>query len=230
MCELPKRRLRSSLNPVRLVTALLALGAVVAGWLVPGLLSAIPVGAGLLTLAAAVLMPAIKEVEFGLSPNIKLSPALKDREAELRSVFERQKGDMEYCAHLLCDDPDTARQLLEAAWSQATTAWKGPVTPQLRVYTLCVLVQMLRKREQWLRPRGGARGEMESGRVGGSPDASPLAGLPQQERAVVVLHEFANLTIAEIAGMTGDAPAVVGKTLAHARAMSAGLSLEEGRP
>jgi len=228
MCELPKRRWRSSLTPLRLVLAVLAVAAIVAGWLVPDLLSALPIGAGLLTFAVAVLMPAIREIELGASPSIKLAPALKDREDELRSVFERQKGDMEYCAHLLCDNAETARSLLEAAWSQSTNAWKGPVTPQLRVYTLCVFVELLKKHEHWLQSREGkTKGTKGPKTKNGKP---PLARLSFDERVAVVLHVFANLTVGEIAGMT-DRPALeVGKSLAAAEEKTNRLALEEGRP
>ena len=223
MCELPKRRFFPSLNPLRLVLSVLAVAVVAAGWLLPELVSAIPIGAGLLTLVAAVLLPAVKEIEFGLSPGFKLSPALKDREAELRSVFERQKGDMEYCAHLLCDNPETARELLEAAWSQAASAWRGPVTPQLRVYTLCVLVRLLRKHEMWMRPSGG-------GAAPPLPGAGPLASLTFDERIVVVLHEFANFTFAEIAGMTDRTTPEVTGAMSHAAALTRGPSPAESPP
>jgi hypothetical protein len=223
MCELPKRRFLPSLNPLRLVIAIIAVGVVAAGWLLPELLSAIPIGAGLLTLVAAVLLPAVKEIEFGLSPGFKLSPAIKDREAELRSVFERQKGDMEYCAHLLCDDPDTARRLLEAAWSQAAAAWRGPVTPQLRVYTLCVLVGLIRKHGIWVQGRGGPSGKKRPPAVG------LLAGLPLDVRVVVVLHEFANLTFAEIAGLMGRTTAEVTRLMKGAQALTKGSSAGENQ-
>ncbi len=225
MCELPKRRFLPSLNPLRLVLSVLAMAVVAAGWLLPGLVSAIPIGAGLLTLVAAVLLPAVKEIEFGLSPGFKLSPALKDREAELRSVFERQKGDMEYCAHLLlCDDPETARELLEAAWSQVSGTWRGPVTPQLRVYTLCILVRLILKHRQWMRPPDGATGETAPLTATGV-----LMGLAMQDRVVVVLHEFANLTPAEIAGMTGRTTAEVTGSMSSARALTGGPAAD-GKP
>jgi|GEM_PF-1758682 len=217
MCELPKRRFLPSLNPLRLVLSVLAIAVVAAGWLLPELISAIPIGAGLLTLVAAVVLPAVKEIEFGLSPGFKLSPALKDREAELRSVFEQQKGDMEYCAHLLCDNPETARELLEAAWSQAASAWRGPVTPQLRVYTLCVLVRLLRKHELWMRRQGQEE----------APPASLLGSLTLDERIVVVLHEFANLTFAEIAGMTDRTTPEVTGSMSRAAALTRGPSPED---
>jgi hypothetical protein len=123
---------------LRFLIGVLALGAIVFGWLAPtfpwgislGLQSAVIMGAGFLALAVAVFMPAVREVELGISPTVKLGPALSNRQAELRSVFEQQKGDLEYCAHLLCDDPGEARRLLEAAWSQVAGTWVGPVTPQ----------------------------------------------------------------------------------------------------
>jgi hypothetical protein len=130
---------------------------------------------------------------------------------------------------LLCDNPETARSLLEAAWSQSTNAWKGPVTPQLRVYTLCVFVELLKKHEHWLQsPEGRNKGTKEPrGRKNGKP---PLARLPYDERVAVVLHVFANLTVGEIAGMT-DRPALeVGKSLAAAEEKTNRLALEEGRP
>ncbi|WP_139146522.1 hypothetical protein [Arthrobacter sp. SW1] len=203
------------MNPLRVVLAVLAVAVVAVGWLFPGLLSAIPIGAGLLTLVAAVLLPAVKEIEFGLSPGFKLSPALKDREAQLRSVFELQRGDLEYCAHLLSNNPDSARRLLEAAWSQAAAAWRGPVTPQLRVYVLCLLVRLIRKDELWAVHHAGP---------GQAPDAGLLAGLPIEQRIVVVLHEFANLTIVEVAGLTGRTTAEVTDELVSARALTAGPS------
>lgn len=233
MCELPKRRLRSFFSPARLVLGLLALGAVAAGVMLPnvlpnppfgdGLQKAVLIGAGLLTLVTAVFMPAVREVELGLSPSVKLSSAIKDREAEFLSVFERQKGDMEYCAHLLCEDPELARRLLVAAWSQSTLAWKGPITPQLRVYTLCVFVHMLQSHEHWARPAA------PKARPKKAP-ASPLAALPIGERVTVVLHEFANLTIAEIAGMTDQETTKVAASLSHAEATVASLALNQGRP
>jgi DNA-directed RNA polymerase specialized sigma24 family protein len=201
---------------------------VAAGWLLPELVSAIPIGAGLLTLVAAVLLPAVKEIEFGLSPGFKLSPALKDREAELRSVFELQKGDLEYCAHLLlCRNPEAARELLEAAWSQAAAAWRGPVTPQLRVYTLCVLVRLLRKHEEWTRPLHGDGTHGDGTPLPVATDV--LASLGIDERVVVVLHEFANLSFAEIAGITGMAMADVLGSWAAAHALTRGPAPEGKR-
>ncbi|MEV7606388.1 hypothetical protein AB0N65_13190 [Paenarthrobacter sp. NPDC089322] len=220
MCELPKRRWRSSITPLRLVITVIALATIVAGGLLPEFLSALPVGAGLLTLAVAVLMPAVKEIDFGLSPNIKLSPALKDRQAELRSVFEQQKGYLEYCAHLLCDDPGVTKELLEAAWSEVTITWKGPVTPQLRIYTLCVFVQLLRRHMKWFRPPKPTRQRIEE---------NPLAALALEERIVVVLHEFASLTVGEIAGLTALPATHVGKALARAERITGHASLEGGK-
>ncbi|ABM08065.1 hypothetical protein J3A64_004301 [Pseudarthrobacter sp. PvP004] len=237
MCEQPKRHIRSALTPLRVVLAALGMAVIAAAViiLISGMaflpeeardvVLSLAVGAGIVLLVAGVFMPMVREVELGPIPTLKIAPALRDRENELRSVFERQRGDMEYCAHLLCDDPKTARQLLEASWSLASSDWKGPVTPQLRVYTLCVFVEMLRKHEKWVKA--------------GPPDGPPkppwvkesaLSKLPYEERITIVLHEFANLTVGEIAGLTGRPAESVGRSLAHAEATTGGLALEEGRP
>jgi hypothetical protein len=215
---------------LRFLIGVLALGAIVFGWLAPtfpwgislGLQSAVIMGAGFLALAVAVFMPAVREVELGISPTVKLGPALSNRQAELRSVFEQQKGDLEYCAHLLCDDPGEARRLLEAAWSQVAGTWVGPVTPQLRVYTLCVFVEKLRKYEQYV-----------LGRPLDVPPADSrnlLGRLPYHQRVAIVLHEFANLTVAEIAGITGRTAAQEAKSLALADKQTSKLAIEGGKP
>lgn len=227
MCELPKRRWRSSVTPLRFLIGVLALGAIAFGWLAPAFPWGFPVivqagvlmGVGFLALAVAVFMPIVREVELGLTPSVKLGPALRDRQAELRSVFEQQKGDLEYCAHMLCGDPEEARRMLEAAWSQASGAWKGPVTPQLRVYTLCLYVDLLRKHQIWLR----------SSKKPPKPDRSLLAGLTHDQRVAVVLHDFAKLTVAEIAGITEHPVADVAKSLAAAEAKTKHLALEGGK-
>ncbi|HKU36389.1 MAG TPA: hypothetical protein VJP90_12630 [Paenarthrobacter sp.] len=229
MCELPKRRWRSSVTPLRFLVGVLALGTIAFGWLAPAFPWGFPVivqaavlmGAGFLALAVAVFMPIVREVELGLTPSVKLGPAIRDRQAELRSVFEQQKGDLEYCAHLLCGDPEQARRMLEAAWSQASSAWRGPVTPQLRVHTLCLYVELLRKYDIWL---GTTEGRKKSKR-----DRSILAGLTHHQRVAVVLHEFAKLTVAEIAGITERPVAEVAKTLAAAEAKTQHLALERGK-
>lgn len=231
MCEVPKRRWRSSITPLRLVIGVLALGVIAFGWLAPaypwgfpvGIQAGVLIGAGFLALAVAVFMPIIREVELGLTPTVKLGPALKDRHAEFRSVFEQQKGDLEYCAHLLCGDPEQARRMLEAAWSQASGAWKGPVTPQLRVYTLCLYVEILGNYRKWLLTAEGRTKHPKR-------DRSLLAGLTHDQRVAVVLHEFAKLTVTEIAGITGRKPAEVGKELAEAGARTRHLALETGTP
>ncbi|MFK0007316.1 sigma factor-like helix-turn-helix DNA-binding protein [Paenarthrobacter sp. NPDC090520] len=190
--------------------------------------AAVLMGAGFLALAVAVFMPMVREVELGLTPSVKLGPALKDRQAELRSVFEQQKGDLEYCAHLLCGDPETARRLLEASWSQAASAWKGPASPLLRVYTLCLLVEKLRKEDLWLRgsPRQNRKGKLPRPKV----DKGPLGVLSPGERIVVVLHEFANLTVHEIAGLTNQPVTRVRQLLTGATAKTNQPALEDGRP
>jgi len=246
MCEQPKRHIRSAFTPLRVVLAALGIAVIVAAVVVfsswrqelPDTVQdfglPLAVGAGIVLLVAGVFMPMVREIELGPIPTLKIAPALRDRENELRSVFERQKGDMEYCAHLLCDNPETARRLLEASWSLASSAWKGPVTPQLRVYTLCVFVEMLRKHERWVQTKDPPKTKTGP-KTGPKPKikpqgGSPLSKLPYEERITIVLHEFANLTVGEIAGMTGRPAESVGRSLAHAEETTGRLALEEGRP
>ncbi|WP_369046817.1 hypothetical protein [Sinomonas sp. P10A9] len=195
MCDLPKRRLLNGIRPWRVVVAVVGLAAIAAGWVVPGLLSAVPIGAGSLVLLAAVL-PALRDIELGLPGDIKFSAALSGREQGITDVFEQQRGDLQLCAQLLCGDPEQAKTLLEAAWARTAEVWRGPVTPQLRLYTLCVLVHLLETSERWTpakKPKHPSR----------------LAALPAGERVAVVLHDFASLTVAEIAGLTESTTAAV---------------------
>ncbi|WP_430296198.1 RNA polymerase sigma factor [Sinomonas sp. B1-1] len=214
MCDLPKRRFRAAIRPARVLVAAVGIAAIAAGWLVPTLLSAVPIGAGALVLLAAVV-PAVRDIELGLPGDLKLTAALSGRQQDIESVFEQQRGDLQLCAQLLCGDPEQAKALLEAAWSRTAEVWRGPVTPQLRLYTLCVLVQLLEKRDRWARPETPAEAK------------TLLAKLPIGERVAVVLHDFAALTIAEIAGLTESTTSTVTDRLARANEQ-AQLSLGSG--
>ena len=216
MCELPRRRLSAAVRPARVIAAAVGLAAVVAAWFVPAHLASVPIGAGSLLLLGAVL-PAIRDVELGLPGDIKLSAALAGRQTDIASVFEQQRGDLQLCAQLLCGDPDQAKTLLEAAWARTAEVWRGPVTPQLRLYTLCVLVHLLERHEHWTRTETPQR------------LMNLLASLPTPERVVVVLHDFASLTIAEIAGLTESTTTAVSERLQRANE-KAQLALGSGQP
>ncbi|WP_175637468.1 sigma factor-like helix-turn-helix DNA-binding protein [Sinomonas mesophila] len=213
---MPKRHVLAAIRPARVLIAAAGIAAIAAGWFVPTLLSAVPIGAGALVLLAAAL-PAVRDVELGLPGDIRLSAALAGRQTDIASVFEQQRGDLQLCAQLLCGDPEQAKALLEAAWARTAEVWRGPVTPQLRLYTLCVLVHLLDRQDRW----GPARKPKHPKTL--------LAALPAGERIVVVLHDFASLTIAEIAGLTESTTTAVTERLERANER-AQLALGSGQP
>ena len=199
MCDVPKRPLRSLVRPARVTITAATLAAIVAGWILSGVLGIVLMGLGIAALVGVVLLPSLREVEFGLPPGARLSRALQDRQDELRMAFESQYEELSLCAQLLCDDPATASALLEESWARTAAAWRGPVTAQIRIYALCDLIHLIGS------PRYG---------TAASPAATPLAGktngalrtlavLPAQDRAAVVLHGFADLSAAQISRMTG---------------------------
>ncbi|BCT75292.1 hypothetical protein SCMU_11340 [Sinomonas cyclohexanicum] len=228
MCELPKRRFLGAVRPARVIAAALGLAAIVLGLFVPALVSAVPIGAGALALIAAVV-PAVRDIELGLPGDVKFSAALSGRQQDIASVFEQQRGDLQLCAQLLCGDPEKAKALLEAAWARTAEVWRGPVTPQLRLFTLCTLVHLLERQDFWQAP-AGLPASPRPGRPGKPKrPATLLAALPAPERVAIVLHDFASLTVAEIAGLTESTTAVVAERLAHAN-QTAQLALGSGQP
>jgi Sigma-70, region 4 len=190
------------------------LGAAAVGMLVAGIVvrnSAVGItliGLAAALLFAAVVMPGVGRVEYGFPSGLKISADLQSREDALRREFEAQRADLELCAKLLCDDPATATDLLAAAMARAVAGWRGPVHPDIRVYVLCWFVQtlMARSRLSWTRPAAPAA------------DAEALCQLPQVQRIVVVLSEFAELPIDDIADMVRLSAAQAQAELANARA------------
>lgn len=59
---------------------------------------------GTALLISAVVLPSVKEVEFGFPMGVKVTTAVSNREEALRQEFDRQRSDLELCAQLLCDD------------------------------------------------------------------------------------------------------------------------------
>jgi DNA-directed RNA polymerase specialized sigma24 family protein len=151
------------------------------------------IGLGLAVLTAAVVMPAVSQVEFGIPSGVKVTAGVRDREAKLRQVFEEQRPDLEVCAKLLCDDATTANELLTAAMARATLDWRGPIDREIRTYVLCWFVRRL----------------MAHSRLTGTePPAAkaaniPLSELTMNQRVVVVLSEFTEVPIDELAEMLG---------------------------
>ena len=193
MCEVPARSWRDALSARRVVFGVAALAS-----LAVGLSVGAAVGVGLLVFGAAlllcaVLLPTINQLEFGLPVGLKVTAAVHAREADLREAFELQHADLELCAQMLCDDPAAASTLLEAALSRAAATWRGPVDDALRIYVLCSLVHLVGSHQRWVVPASPAT----------VVASSPLAELPPDERAAVVLHDFAGLPSALIAQVVG---------------------------
>ncbi len=169
-------------------------------------------GLGLIALAtglllAAVVLPTVRNVEFGLPVGVKVSAAVETREEELRSAFVDQKADLEICAQLLCDDPADATRILEASWADAVRCWRGDATgPEIRAYVLCVLVAMATAHRRWARAEAAT-----------APAHALIARLPWEQRVVVVLHEFARLPRPQIAAILDEETSEVETRLRQAR-------------
>lgn len=204
MCEAPERSWDGMARPRRLLLAGAALVVAALGLWRGGL-----EGAGLVALAvgllvAAVVLPTVREVEFGFPVGVKVSAASRSREDELRAALLDHKPDLELTAQLLCDDPEQAARLMEAAWADAVRVWRGPAgDPHLRTYVLCVLVQLTRAQHRW-------------GAAATDATLAPLAALPWEQRTVVVLHEFARLTVGEVARVLEQPEVEVADQLAEA--------------
>jgi DNA-directed RNA polymerase specialized sigma24 family protein len=151
------------------------------------------IGLGAALLLAAVVMPAVSQVEFGIPSGVKVTAAVRDRPEKLRQVFEEQRPDLEACAKLLCDDPATANELLTAAMARTTLDWRGPIDREIRIYVLCWFVHRL----------------LAHSRLAGLEQPAtmaantPLSELTTIQRVIVVLTEFADVPIQELADMVG---------------------------
>lgn len=195
MCEIPPRQIRPALRPERVVLAVLAVAMIVWGFWSGDVTGLIVLGLGAAALFTAVCFPAIRDIEFGFPSGVKISAALQDREQELVRAFTAQKGELGLYTQLLCNDPSVASRLLEAAWAKTAAQWRGPVTPQLRGHVLCVFVHLLESHDRWTAQRDGPAP------VSPAASATPLSALALPQRTVVVLREFAELSLAEVAAI-----------------------------
>lgn len=181
-------------------------------------------GLGTLALAAALLvgavaLPTVRQVEFGFPVGVRVVTATRTREEELRAAFEGQQADLDLYAHLMCDDPVVSANLLEAAWADAARNWRGSTaSPALRIYVLCVLVQLMRAQLRWGQPAADP-----------SEQRSPLASLAAEDRLVLVLHEFARLPRAQIAELMEISPTEIEVRLRNVGAFPAEPPLAGGR-
>jgi hypothetical protein len=193
MCDPPPRSWRSAWQPRRILLGAVALVLAAAGALTDGPARwALGAVAGALVVSAVVL-PTVREVEFGFPVGLKVTAATRSRQEDLRQAFEEQKGQLSLCARLLCDDPEVSSRLLEAAWSRAVVVWRGPVDPYLRILVVCLLVELSLAQGRWGPPDP-------------APPAGPLGSLDALQRVAVVLHDFAGLSFAEIAAIAGSTP------------------------
>lgn len=194
MCEVPARSWRELVAPQRLLIAVVAVAAMVVGALLEPAVGLVVIGVGAVLLFAAVLLPAVTAVELGFPTGVKLFTASHQREVLLQASFGQQRAELELCARLLAGDADAGPRLLEAAWARAAARWRGPMGPELRTYVLCVLVRLVHAHVRW---------------AGAATVNGPLAGLSWEERVVVVLHEFAGLTVNEVSAIVGRPPVTV---------------------
>ena len=215
MCKVPARRWRASLQPSRVVLALLSLALIVVGVLIHDLTGLVLLGLGAAALLAAVVFPVIRGVEFGFPTGVKVSAALRDREQDLQTAFLSQRGDLGLYTQLMCDDPALAGQLLEAAWARTAAVWRGPVTADLRTYVLCEFVRLLTTNARW-RVAGASRARAPGEPT---PPQSALSALPMPARISVVLREFADVPLAQIASLTGRPLAEVVSELGRSAAV-----------
>jgi len=212
MCQVPKRSWREALHPVRVCLGFAAVVAVVVGTRFSNAVGVALIGMAAALLLAAVALPVVREVEFGFPSGVRVVAATQDREERLRSAFEDQKQDLSLLANLLCDDPDTAARLLEAALARSVAKWRGPITPDLRVFVLCTFLHLLTAHLKWAADAAGA-----------SSSGGPLSALPLRLRTAVVLREFAELSPGQIAQMTGRSLTDLKADLLVAEAAVAGL-------
>lgn len=201
MYKVGQRSFRRAITPVRVRWGAFAVGAIAVGFLLAGigpgfqLAGVIVVVLGAAGLSASVVFPMIREIGLGFPVGVGLRAALRTRERDMLAAFTAQEDEFTLYAHLLCSDPGVATALLEAAWERTAAQWRGPVTPEIRVGVLRAFIDILEAHEPSTGPRMPGPAPL-------ARDGRSLAGLPSAQRIVVVLHEWAGLSLTRIAGMT----------------------------
>jgi DNA-directed RNA polymerase specialized sigma24 family protein len=200
VCKQPPRQWRESLSPRRILFGVTALALIVAGiFPKPPNIGLTLIGLGAAMLLAAVVMPTVNQVEFGIPSIFKATAAIRNREEQFRKVFEAQGPDLEECANLLCDDSATANALLTTAMARATSEWRGPIDSEIReirTYVLCLFVHRLMARRRLAGMEQSPTPAVKN----------PVAELTTIQRLVVVLTEY-DVPIDEVADMVGLSPA-----------------------
>lgn len=219
MCEAPARQWREFLRPQRVLLGVTGAALIAVGYFMyftHNSAIGVPIaGLGGAVLMACFFLPALSQVEYGFPFSLKVTAALRSREADLRKAFEDQRPDFELCAKLLCDDAATAQELLTAGLARATLGWRGPVGPQLRVYALCWFVHRL----------------IAHHRLVAAPQPTTtadtygvLSKMTLSRRIIVVLNEIADLDVEQIALIVERPPSEVQDELSNAkRALAMGV-------
>lgn len=130
-------------------------------------------------------------------------------------------------AYLLCGDPQRAEDLVQGALEKALRSWDKVVGADAPVAYVRRIV--VREHLSWVRRRGAGERIGLTGVDATAPDMAEavdvrdavwriLATLPRQQRAVLVLRLFEDLTDHEIADALGCRPATVRSYAARALA------------
>jgi RNA polymerase sigma-70 factor (sigma-E family) len=133
-------------------------------------------------------------------------------------------------AYMLCGDRYLAEDLVQEVLARLHARWRRQQIEHLDAYVKAAVVRQFLS---WRRRRSGNERLMdpdrEPGPVRGQADTADahaerdavwteLAGLPRQQRAVLVLRYYEDLTDAQIAELIGCAPATVRAHAARALA------------
>ncbi|MET8338040.1 SigE family RNA polymerase sigma factor [Streptosporangium canum] len=140
---------------------------------------------------------------------------MRDR-ADFERYVEQRSARLLRTAYLLCRDWGTAEDLLQTALAKAWSAWRRVGDdPDPYVYRILANTHASWWRRRWRAevPTGilpDVTGEDPTGEIGAREAVrQALAGLPDRQRAVIVLRYFADLPDPRIAEILGCSVATV---------------------
>jgi hypothetical protein len=157
-----------------------------------------PLGLVLIALGAGgfvlgVIFPLVSEVELGIPGlSLKLSVTVNRRETMVRDAIspETRRISRKF-AELLTGDKRFAGQLLQGSLDHAMVEWTGGGQEELLAQLLCEIVR------SFLSPLSIVASD--SDQENAIPSAKPLRALSGLQRAVLLLHDQAGLSIPAIA-------------------------------
>lgn len=162
-------------------------------------------------------------------------------EAALREIFDRHRDRLTFLAGLLCDDPQTAEELVRRSMVRCFTRGRRRKKHPFRLEVARALVARVRRfdllrralRPLGLRPRLRVRRVLpvwslpsaaQCGGAGGDRVvARALAAMPHRLRQVTVLCDLAGMSYEEAAIVLGTSPRRVGIRLGRARILFSAL-------